>query len=176
MISRFAKILLVLTAFAPILLTVAFVEWRKGHFIPWGPACLVMAVSLAAICYMLLREAERLPGSIECHLVSIKTADKEILGFVLAYLVPLANLSGGTFDPIVLLFVAVFFLFIVATSHSYHFNPLLSLLQYHFYEVTDRTGVSYVLITRRTLRSAKQTASVVQIGEYILLDVDKTDA
>jgi hypothetical protein len=176
MLSRFAKVLLVLTAFAPILFTVAFVEWRKGTFSPWGPTCLVVAALLSAICYLVLAAASRHLERMPCHLASIKTADREIVGFVLSYLVPLANLSGGAFDPWTLAFVAFFFLFIVATSHAYHFNPLMSVLGYHFYEVTDSGSVSYVLITRRSLHAAKSTARVVQLSEYILLDVDGDNA
>ena len=52
----------------------------------------------------------------------------------------------------------------------------MSVLGYHFYEVTDETSVSYVLITRRNIRTAKKTARVVQLSEYILLDVDNPDA
>jgi hypothetical protein len=172
MLSRFAKVLLVLTAFAPILFTVAFVQWRKGTFSPWGPTCIVVAALLSAICYLVLNAAGRQLEKMPCDLVSIKTADKEIVGFVLSYLVPLANLSSGGFDPWTLAFVALFFLFIVATSHAYHFNPLMSVLGYHFYEVTDSGGVSYVLITRRSLHTARSTARVVQLSEYILLDVE----
>lgn len=124
---------------------------------------------------MVLSEATRQLEVVDCRLSSIKTADTQIVGYVLSYLVPLANISSAKLDPLVLGFVALFFLFIVGTSHSYHFNPLMSLLGYHFYEITD-SGVSYVLITRRGLRSTKKTAHVVQLSEYILLDVDKPDA
>lgn len=175
MLSKFAKVLLVLTAFAPTLLTFAFVQWRRDEFYPWGLTGLVVAVLLSAICYMVLLEATRQLEVVDCHLSSIKTADTEIVGYVLSYLVPLANFSGERLDPLVLGFVAAFFLFIVWTSHSYHFNPLMSMLGYHFYEVTDETNVAYVLITRRSLRSAKKAAKIVQLGEYILLDVDNPD-
>ena len=175
MLSKLAKVLLVLTAFAPILFTVAFVEWRKGHFLPVGPTCLMVAAALVTICYLVLKGAGQQLEVMPCNLRSIKTADKEIVGFVLSYLVPLANLSGKEMDPWTLGFVAVFFLFIVATSHAYHFNPLMSVLGYHFYEVTDTNSVSYVLITRRNLRSARTTAHVVQLSEYILLDVEKAN-
>jgi hypothetical protein len=176
MLSRFAKVLLVLTAFAPILFTVAFVQWRKGTFSPWGPTCIAVAALLSIICYLVLTAASQHLEKMPCRFASIKTADKEIVGFVLSYLVPLANLSGGAFDPWTLAFVAVFFLFIVATSHAYHFNPLMSVLGYHFYEVTDTGGVSYVLITRRSLYTARSAARVVQLSEYIILDVDAANA
>jgi hypothetical protein len=174
-LSRFAKVLLVLTAFAPVLLTFAFVQLRHDEFIPWGATGLIVAVLLALICLLVLKEAARQLEIVGARLISIKTADTEIVGYVLSYLVPLANLSSTDVDPWVLVFVAGFFLFIVATSHSYHFNPLMSVLGYHFFEVTDETGVSYVLITRRSLRVARMATRVVQLSEYILLDVEKTD-
>lgn len=172
MLSRLAKVLLVLTAFAPVLFTIAFVEWRKGQFSPAGPTVIAVAICLTALCYLVLRGARTELEVMPCRLKSIKTADKEVVAFVLSYLLPLANLSGRSTDSWTLAFVAAFFLFIVATSHAYHFNPLMSVLGYHFYEVTDEDSVSYVLITKRNLRSARAAACVVQLSEYILLDVD----
>jgi hypothetical protein len=176
MLSKVAKVLLVLTAFAPMLLTIAFVEWRRGEFIPWGATSLIVAALLSAVCYLVLIAAARQLEVVQCHVDSIRTADAEIVGYVLSYLVPLANLSNAPPDAVVLIFVACFFLFIVYTSHSYHFNPLMSVLGYHFYEITDSASVSYVLITRANLRAARSTARVVQLSEYILLDVDKPHA
>ncbi|WP_146205061.1 hypothetical protein [Kangiella spongicola] len=64
---------------------------------------------------------ERLPVKIK----SVKTVDKEIVGFLLVYLLPLINQSQNTISLPVLVFVAVIFFFIVYNSHAYHFNPLL---------------------------------------------------
>ena len=170
MLSRLAKVLLVLTAFAPVLVTYAFVRWRRSMFLPWGLSSLIVALLLVLVCYLILREARsRLP------VIPCQVGSTEIVAFVLSYLLPLVNVTHDSFDPVVLIFVLVFFLVIVWTTDSYHFNPLLSLLGFHFCEITDTTKVSYVLITRRNLRLARQTRRVVQISEYILLEAEGAD-
>lgn len=143
---------------------------------PEGAALAFAAICLLAICTAILHQARARLGRIACQVEEIKTADKEIVAYVLTYLAPLTTLGQQGLDPSVAAFVAVFLLAVVWTSHSYHFNPLLSLAGYHFYEITDATRVSYVLITRRSLRQARHLATVVQLSEYILLDAGRPDA
>src|SRR2546422_11569377 len=109
MLSRLTKVLLVLTAFAPVLVTYAFVQWRRGAFVPMGLTSLVVAVLLAALCFLILTEARRQLPVVECRLERVKTADSEIVAFVLSYLLPLANVSRDALDPYVLTFVLGFF-------------------------------------------------------------------
>jgi hypothetical protein len=176
LLSRLTKALLVLTAFAPVLITYAFVLWRKGQIWPWGVTWIVVSGALTTICLLVLVEARRSLQKIACNIEEIRTADKEIVAFVLTYLAPLASIGQDSLDPWIVAFVAAFFLAVVWTSHAYHFNPLLSLIGFHFYEITDSSRVSYVLITRRNLRQAKHTATVVQLSEYILLELETRDA
>jgi hypothetical protein len=42
---------------------------------------------------------------------------------------------------------------------------------WHFYKVGTPEGVTYVLITRKQLRSATGTIEVGQLTEYIVIDV-----
>jgi hypothetical protein len=70
----------------------------------------------------------------------------------------------------VLIFVAALFFLIVATSHSYHFNPLLGFLGYHFYEVNIEGGITYVLITKQNIADCKSITQVVQLTEYMILE------
>lgn len=174
MLSRLAKTCLVLTAFAPILLTAAFVQWRREALYPWGWVCLVATCLMVGACQLILAVAARKLEVFPVKIDAVKTVDTEVVAYVLSYLLPLANLQAEPRDPFVISFVAIFFLAIVASSQSYHFNPLLNLLGYHFYEVSDRSGstaVSYVLVTKRNIRVATGHGQVVMIGEYILLDV-----
>ncbi|RWT04598.1 hypothetical protein [Aeromonas caviae] len=59
-----------------------------------------------------------------------------------------------------------------AYSHlPYHFNPLLGLMGWHFYKVSTPEGVTYVLVTKKELRRAQEGLTVVQLTEYIVLDI-----
>ncbi len=186
MLNKAAKLALVATSLAPIFLTLWFVElssvWETA--LPWshnvanhwqaGSGYLLAALILSGLCFGLIRLAasryglERLPVKIK----AVKTVDKEIVGFLLVYLLPLINQSHNTISVPVLIFVAVIFFFIVYNSHAYHFNPLLGLFGYHFYEVTIEGNITYVLITRQNITDCKNITQVVQLTEYMILDTN----
>lgn len=189
MLNRLAKLALVSTALAPICLTLWFVEissaWQRG--LPWlenlaahwqvGSGYLLTALVLSGLCFGLVwlsasrHGLERLPVKIK----SVKTVDKEIVGFLLVYLLPLINQSQSTISVPVLVFVAVIFFFIVYNSHAYHFNPLLGFFGYHFFEVTIEGDITYVLITRQNITDCKAVSQVVQLTEYMILDINHAE-
>ncbi len=186
MLNKAAKLALVATSLAPICLTLWFVElssvWEPA--LPWsqnvtshwqaGSGYLLAALILSGLCLGLVwlsasrHGLERMPVQIK----SVKTVDKEIVGFLLVYLLPLINQSHSTISVPVLIFVAVIFFFIVYNSHAYHFNPLLGLFGYHFYEVTIEGNITYVLITRQNITDCKNITQVVQLTEYMILDAN----
>ncbi len=173
MFSRFAKLLLVGTAFAPVLCTYAFVLALTGRFTPWGWSALSVAVLLLFVCWLVLKAATRLER-VPLDIDAVRTADSEIIGYVLAYLLPFVGLDTEKMRAGVLWFV--FFLFLVMGwhTHSYHCNPLLGFLGYHFYEVSDTRGVTYVVITRKTMLRTRDVSTVVQLTEYMVLDAGES--
>ena len=186
MLNKLAKLALVSTALAPICLTLWFVEishaWQPT--LPWlnnlaahwqvGSVYLLAAMLLSCLCFGLVRLSasphglERLPVKIK----AVKTVDKEIVGFLLVYLLPLIKQSESTISLPVLVFVAVIFFLIVYNSHAYHFNPLLGFFGYHFFEVTVDGGITYVLITRKNITNCKSVSKVVQLTEYMILEAN----
>jgi hypothetical protein len=170
MLSRVAKLMLTSTAIAPVLLTYAWVAFQSGDScvaIILAAAC----VALVFICWLLLRYAKNNLERMSFKPVSIEAADRENMGFLLLYLLPLFTaqfdaLNWNVWIPAILIFAAV-----VATGYSYHFNPLLGLMGWHFYKVGTAEGVTYVLITKKQLRNATDTVEIGQLTEYIVLDL-----
>lgn len=173
LVSRLAKLLLVLTGFSPVLITHAFVLWIRDRFHPWGWVLLAITCLLVIICALLLRAARMRLGRVPIQVEALKTADKELLGFLLSYVLPLANASAPQVDARVLGFVLVLLVTVVWTTHAYHFNPLLGLLGYHFFEVATKDKVTYVLLTRKNLTNGAGVTSVVMLTDYILLDASE---
>ncbi len=184
MLNKLAKLALVSTSLAPICLTLWFVEissawqnsvsWLDNLTSHWqaGSGYLLAALILSGLCIGLVWLSasryglERLPVRIK----SVKTVDKEIVGFLLVYLLPLINQSQNTISLPVLVFIAVIFFFIIYNSHAYHFNPMLGFFGYHFFEVTIEGEITYVLITRQDITDCKAVSQVVQLTEYMILD------
>jgi hypothetical protein len=170
MLSKIAKVSLVSTAFAPVLLTLGY-RYYKGGNVGLFIGAILTAVLLCGLCLLLLHAARTQLQTTSITVTSVKTADTEIVGFVIAYLLPLVTVDGQGVDMDVLAFVLVLLLLVVWATHAYHVNPLLALFGYHFYEITDGGDVTHILITRRTLRDSKHITKTVQLTEYMLLDV-----
>jgi hypothetical protein len=93
------------------------------------------------------------------------------VGFMLLYLLPLFTDKVNTLNWSLWIPTILVFAVITATGYSYHFNPLLGMMGWHFYKVSSTEGVTYVLLTKRQLRSAAEPLSVGQLTEYVLLDL-----
>lgn len=170
MLNWLAKILLTSTAIAPVLLTYAWVAYQSGQKMQ-GYALLASCVVLIVICVLMLRYARTHLERLKFTCTTVEAADRENMGFLLLYLLPLftaqfSALNWQMWWPTILIFGGV-----VATGYSYHFNPLLGLMGWHFYKVGTKEGVTYVLITRKQLRSAHEAIEVGQLTEYIVMDV-----
>ena len=184
MLNKTAKLALVVTSLAPICLTLWFVEfssaWRSTLTLwlniksNWhiGWKYLFATVLMSLLCFVLVwlsgKNLEKLPVKIK----AVKTVDKEIVGFLLVYLLPLISRTNSTVSVPVVIFIAVFFFFIILNSHAYHFNPLLGFFGYHFYEVIIEGDITYVLITRKNITACKSIAHVVQLTEYMILEAE----
>jgi len=156
-----------------VLLTLAFIRFvRCESWLSWSSYLLVAGL-LTGICLLLIRFAATQFEVLPFHVKSIRTADKEILAFVLAYLLPFAS-SSAQVRPVVLVFVFALLFAVVWTTHSYHCNPLLGFCGYHFYEVTTDSSVTFILLTRRTLRDCSAVARVAQLTDYVVLDIENT--
>lgn len=171
--TKLAKLLLVLTSTAPILLTLAFVEYitKKN----WGIIVpLVLLVLLfTTFCFYVLSQAPKKLEVFKVDSISIKPADNEIVGFVLAYLVPILNASYNEVNFTLMGFIYSLFVVIAWNSNAYHFNPILGVLGFNAYEVTTKENITYVLLTRQTIRSNADVTSVCQLTQYMLLDIRK---
>ena len=165
-----AKMLLTSTAIAPVLITYAWVAFQSEKmdevFILLGVCFL-----LIAICLGMLRYAKGNLERVGFSATTVEAADRENMGFLLLYLLPLFTapfdaLNWQVWIPAVLIFGAV-----VATGYNYHFNPLLGLMGWHFYKVGTKEGITYVLITKKQLRNTTNAIAVGQLTEYIVMDI-----
>ncbi len=152
MLSRLPKFFLVATSLSPVFLTLAFLDWRAGEPLRalfW----LTATLSLIVLTRLLLTACRR---KLEQHRVELQTArnsDREVMGFLLAYVLPLALTSGTsiTVDGWAVLFLVILFGIVVWGTQAYDFNPLLGLIGYHFFEVETHDGITYVLISRKAI-------------------------
>lgn len=165
MLSKFLKIIMVLTSISPVFFTLWFKEFSKQWHLNDGLVWLVLSIVLIIIAYIILQISLKKLEKIPIQISSLATADKEVLAFIFAYLLPLIDI-----DYTMMAFVLVLFAFVVFTTHTYHFNPIFGLFGYHFYEVTTTNGISYVLMSKKQIRNLNQVTEVILVSDYILID------
>jgi len=171
MLSKITKVFLVSTSFSPVFLTLWFAEFSKDWDINEGWIYLAIAILLAIICFIIMKIARVKLESMPVKITAISTSDKETVGFIIVYLLPLINQTPIQVNIYLLFFILLIFFISLFTTNSYHFNPVLGLFGYHFYEVTIDGGITYVLVTKKNLTNTKKINNVVQISEYMILEV-----
>ncbi|MEL7197438.1 MAG: hypothetical protein AAGL10_03905 [Pseudomonadota bacterium] len=136
-------------------------------------ATAVLAVSLASVIVAIffLLFVNRSFSKNQIELVSAETADQENVAFLLLYISPLFSTNASALNFTIAIPVIVLFVAVVMAGNNYHFNPLLNLAGWHFYKVNTVDGVSQVLITRRTIRNVLGSRNVVELSNYVLLEV-----
>lgn len=172
MFSALIKILLILTAMVPICLIYAYVAFTEGYL--WVPTSLVIAaVVLTGVCYRALTNWTKRLETFPFEFSSVEPADQENLSLLLLYLSPLfvgkiADVNYNLLVPALSVYA-----FVMATSYTYHFNPMISLMGWHFFKVESKEGVSYVLLTTKKIRNVDRIAKVGQLTGYMLIDLSE---
>lgn len=171
MLSTIAKILLTSTAIAPVGFTYAWVAWFDDDKL-FSALAVSGSLFLVLVCIWMLRYAKNKLEKFNFTVATVEAADRENMGFLLLYLLPLFTSSFSALNWVVWVPTLVIFAIITSTGYSYHFNPLLGVMKWHFYKVGTPEGVTYVLITKKELRHASQPLTVAQLTEYIVIDIE----
>lgn len=101
---------------------------------------------------------------------SARPRDAETLAYVATYLIPFLALDLTTLDDVISFVVFMTILGVISvTSHALFVNPVLSLLGYHTYDVTDPDNNVYFLITRRDV-VPQQRVRPISVGKYVRFD------
>jgi hypothetical protein len=170
-LNTVARLLLTGTALAPVGFTYAWVAYLQNE--PKVALSFALgSIVLVFLCVILITQSKKQLAASEFKAASIEAADHENTAFLLLYVMPLFTSQFNTLDWEFWVPTFAIFAVITATGYSYHFNPLLGLLGWHFYKVESTEGVVFILITKKHLRTAATSINVGQLTEYILLDLE----
>lgn len=177
MLNTFAKFLLVSTSLAPVLGAVA-VNQIAHHkpWLSWG-SWLVAALLLVFLCWAMLHYAANNAQKHDFKVKAFEQNDKEVLAFLLAYLLPFISKENMAFtgEWLTGAYVLGIIFLVIAHAGAFHFNPVMGLLGYHFYGVKGENGVSHLLISKNELRRPGMTLRTVRLAHGIYLDTGDTD-
>ena len=170
MLSFVAKLLLTLTAIAPVVLVMAMMAWLDRELrvsLILGASGVVLASGGFFLFAYASRQLERFPITP----TSAEPADRENMAILIVYLTPLLRLSLSDFSwPIWTATVGII-VTLLSLSNSYPVNPVLSLLKWHSFRVSTTEGITYTLVTKEKPKNVNRSFTVVQLTDYILVDV-----
>ncbi len=171
--NRFGKLLLVVSSLAPVLGAFAVNALSRQQYAT-ATWCAGIGVGLVALCLLLIHACRSQLSREPLKVAKVKSVDKETLAFLLVYLLPLLAKDMVSFKGDILTAIYVFIIIGLAVYHSnaFTFNPILALRGYHFYEVESTTGMTYLLMTRQTVRTQKSEFTVIGLSNYIYMDVE----
>jgi putative Mn2+ efflux pump MntP len=178
MLSSLAKFLLVSTSLAPVLGAVAVNQIaRHEHWTRWA-GWLGAALLLVLLCWAMLRYAAQNSQTHLFHVKEFERNDKEVLAFLLAYLLPFVSSENMAFtgEPLTGAYILGVMLLVFAHAGAFHFNPVMGLFGYHFYAAKNGDGVSHLLISKGELRRVGREVRTVRLAHGVYLHVGGADA
>lgn len=173
MLGKLLRILLALTAIAPLSVSLAYVFASQGNVL-WSAGAVLCCIVLGGVALLIIRLAGNRLEQLPIVVQKAKSADKEVIGFFVAYALPLVFRGPAAPDLEGWLVAAAMLLFVLWSTHAIQVNPVLGVMGYHFYEVEAKGGVTYLMITRRTISNVMSVSTVVQLSEYGILDSQPT--
>ena len=177
MLNKVAKFLLVSTSLAPVLGAVAVNQFAHSDWMS-GTGWLAVALLLVFLCWAMLRYAATNAQKHLFHIKEFERNDKEVLAFLLAYLLPFVSQANMGFNGQWLTgaYVLAIIFLVFAHAGAFHFNPVMGLLGYHFYTVKNGDGVSHLLISKDELTKAGKDVRTVRLAHGIYLHTGGADA
>ena len=175
MISKFLEHVFVLTSISPVFLAIWLGEFVKTGNYKNGLFWLILFIVLIPISWGIIKFSEKKLEILPIKVKSVAPADREVAAFLIAYILPMLNIVNLTIWTIVFI-VGLLYIAMLTTS-NYHFNPILShFFGYHYYEVEieENNGekTTYILMTKKTIRSSRNVKKVVQVSDYMLMEVN----
>lgn len=173
MLNRIAKFLLVATSLSPVLGAVAVNQFSIGRnlicWLPW----LIVAILLVAICWLLFRLVEKIGQKHQLKIAQFENDDKEALVFLLTYLLPFISSKDMAFEGQFLTGAYILVIIFLVVSHAgvFHFNPVMSLLGYHFYSIKNKSGISELLISKSEIRQTGKELETVRLTYKVYLHI-----
>lgn len=171
MLGKLVRILFALTALAPLSVSLAYVFSERQHNTTFAVVALLACIFLGVVSIFIIETSSKNLEQLPIVIKKAKSSDKEVIGFFVAYALPLIFKGESAPDIGAWLVAGAMLFFVLWSTHALQVNPVLGLLGYHFYDVETDGGITYLLITRRKINNILSVRRVVQLSEYGVLEV-----
>lgn len=163
------KSLLFLSAFSPALLALAGVRYYSVGLDTVFYQLTVVSVIGMTLPFFILNLVRKQAEKINFKAKKVESADYLLIVFLASYIAPIimkvAEINFEITTLIVgVLLVAVWFISYIPT------HPLLYIAKFRFYKVESDSGMVYVLMAKRVIRSPQSIKEVKQISNSMLME------
>jgi hypothetical protein len=171
--NGFAKALFLATALAPIFavfgLNRILTHGRDFTFVDTLP--IMGSTVLTVVCWSLLRFCLKRIESEPITIKSVKNTDRDLVPFLIAYVLPLAiaNTTSVAGHAAAILFVLAFALLLAFRSHLAVANPVVAIIGYRFYEVQSENGMTFVLLSKRPILSTGRPLIAHHLSDVVFV-------
>jgi hypothetical protein len=166
------KTLLFVSAFSPVLLTLAYVRYRLNGFQQDVVQLIIIGIIGTIVPFLIMKLICKSSETLAFSAKKIESNDFMLFAFVSSYLTPIiARASDLQFDWIVILTFFIVFIFWFISSVPAH--PLLKVLSFNFYKIESSSGVVYTLISKRKIRDPKNVVFVKKISDDMLMEISE---
>jgi hypothetical protein len=174
LLGKLLRILLALTAIAPMSVSLAYIFAAHEHNLQLAVIAAFSCILLGAFSVWIVDRARSHLEKLPIVIKKAKSADKEVIGFFVAYVLPLVFRGQSAPDLGAWLMASLMLLFVLWSTHALQVNPVLGMLGYHFYEVETADGITYLMITKRKISNVLSVGHVVQLSEYGILEAESS--
>lgn len=165
-----ANFILTGVAIVPVMFTYGVAAFLQGHTII-GTLLMIGGTAAMSAYFLMVRYVRRHFERTTFSFTAIETADKENIGIMLLYLMPLLEITISEMTWHIIVPAIVIFSCLAISGYGFHFNPLMNLFKWHFYKAQTDSGVAYVLITKKNLRNVNEPLIVCELTSYTVMDV-----
>lgn len=160
---------LFISAFAPALVTLAYVRYVTYGFRTDVLQLLAVGVLGTILPPLIVALVHKSGETLSIQAKKIESNDFMLLAFIGSYILPFVSKSTElSFESILGLLCALGFVLWLVSSLPCH--PFLRIFKYRFYKVESATGMVYTLLARRDIKDPRLPIYVKKISEHMLME------
>lgn len=163
------RILLFLSSYAPLFVIFGIRSFFSQHW-EWGGTFIALAVLAIVILLVYLQKAQTLnPQPVITERVSTRSG--ETMSYIVSYLLPFLGVDFSKLNDaisMVILFLVIGIIYV--NSNLIYINPVLNSFGFNLFEIETDNGKVCSLISKRTYLKKGTQLSVVNLGNYVLME------
>lgn len=111
----------------------------------------------------------------QLKITKVISKNDETLNYIVSYIIPFIGFELSNIYDILSIMILFFIIgWIYINSNLIFMNPILNLLKYNIYEITDEYNNSYILISKKIINKSKTNSFILyeKIADNVILEAN----